>query len=240
MFEDEDIGVLHTSSATHATTDHQRRLSYHLTASPHLSSSSFASPSSVPFVSKRRAVQFTNRSPDELEGDRIEADHDSDEDDIDFTQNNSHTHDQHAAYRPSSGDQPRGRHTRRHLTVERSPHCQPLERNVNKPFVCIFPYTLSGRRVDIPQQQEGGGEGAGDGGGGETNRCGQEFNTRQACENHIRSRHTFEKLRCSFPNCGFASTDVQNLNKHEKSHVRSNTMAMQPRAAEVGLRMRSL
>ena len=123
---------------------------------------------------------------------------------------------------------------------ERSEHCQPLERNVNKPFLCIYPYTLSGRRVDAPQQPEGEGEDGSGAVGGERDKCGQEFNTRQACENHIRSRHTFEKLRCSFPNCGFASTDVQNLNKHEKSHVRSNTMAVQPRTAEVGLRMRSV
>ena len=255
----EDTGVHHTSAKARTITDNQQRL--HWSGASTLSSSSFSSSSpssaphlassSIPFASKRRAIQFSNRNPDELEGDRIDPDHDTNsaDDDIDFTQPDPAIN--HAEYhtygrRSSLTNPPRGRASRRHPTVERSPHCQPLERNVNKPFLCIYPYTLNGRRVDISddqqqqQQEEEGGVESG-GGGSDRDRCGQEFSTRQACENHIRSRHTMEKLKCSFPNCGFSSTDVQNLNKHEKSHVaKPTTLTMQPRVAEAGLRMRSL
>ena len=252
MFEDEDIGVHHTSTARRGSNSNDNQL--RVTSLPSLSSYSFAasfsdshpvslSSTAVPFTSKRRAIQFANRSVDELEGDRIEADNDSTspDDDIDFTPTDtSSSHTDYPSYaRRFPVDQPAGRPSRRHPTVERSPHCQPLDRSVNKPFVCIYPYTLTGRRVDRRDGlQEDEANGAGGGGGGERDRCGQEFGTRQACENHIRGRHTFEKLKCSFPNCGFSSTDVQNLNKHERSHVSSNTLSMQPKASEGALRMR--
>ena len=253
MFDDEDIGVHHTSTSTttHTNNNNNTQQRLHWPTSLNLPSSSSHSTSSVPFVSKRRAIQFTNRNVDELEGDRIETDHDSDaiDDDIDFTPNDNTNNSNQSEYATYTASQTsRGRPFRRHPTVERSPHCQPLERNVNKPFVCIYPFTLNGRRVGGGSGSGGGGGGevegverGGGGGGSERERCGQEFSTRQACENHIRSRHTYEKLKCSFPNCGFSSTDVQNLNKHEKSHVgRSTSLSMQPRVGEGGLRMKSV
>ena len=240
MFEDEDIGV-HTSQTKHSRTAasaNQRRATQTTStanAATGLPTSS-ATSYSVPFTSKRRAIQFANRNPHELEGERIEPDSDSNsaDDDIDFTPSAVQSEQQREQY-VSRQAQPRGRHFRRHPTVEHSPHCQPLERSVNKPFLCISPYTLSGRRVGF-----GGAEVDDSGGGSEVGRCAQEFGTRQACENHIRSRHTLEKLKCSFPRYGFAHSDVQNLNKHERTHVQSGTLVAQPRTGEGGLRMRSV
>ena len=240
MFEDEDIGV-HTSQAKHnrsAESANQQRAALlastanTATGLPASSATSY----SVPFSSKRRAIQFANRTVHELEGERVEPDSDSNsaDDDIDFTPSTDQS-EQHRGQYVSRHTQPRGRQLRRHPTVEHSPHCQPLERSVNKPFLCIYPFTLSGRRVNA-----GGAEEEDSSGGSEVGRCAAEFGTRQACENHIRSRHTLEKLKCSFPRCGFAHSDVQNLNKHERTHVQSGTLSAQPRAGEGGLRMRSV
>ena len=264
MFEDEDIGVHHTSTSATTRSTHSSHQQHRLpTAYPALSSASLSTPSlssisiphtttgsssssAAPFTSKRRAIQFTNRSPHELEGDRIEPDLDTDsqDDEIDFTPNDSinHSTDRGTYARRSSHPQhSRWRTSRRQRSLERSPHCQSLERSVNKPFVCIYPYSLSGRRVDRPEdQQQEAGEGESGGGSNERDRCDQEFGTRQACENHIRSRHTFEKLQCTYPNCGFSSTDVQNLNKHERTHVRQVTQSLPPAAGDGGLRMKSV
>ena len=110
---------------------------------------------------------------------------------------------------PAGGGRPRGRAAAgpvRHL-IPHSPHCASLGKSVNRPFVCIWPDTVDGR-----------GRRSGDEADGPTaERCQADFPSRQACENHIRSRHTKEKLACSYGGCVFSTHDVQNLSKHERN-----------------------
>ena len=229
MFEDEDIGVYHSSAPSHERSkQHQPR---HQLRTTHSSNPSLASStSSTAFNPRRRsAIQITNPDPDQLEGDRIDPDPISptSPDDIDFTPNPTTT----TPYPVYTRQQQGGRAARRHPAVERSPYCQALDRSVNRPFVCLWPHTVDGHRAPGPVEgmEERGAP------------CVLDFATRQACENHIRSRHTYEKLKCSYPSCGYAHTDIQNLNKHERSHIRPPT-AVLPRleAAGTGLRMRSV
>ena len=97
------------------------------------------------------------------------------------------------------GGSGKGRRSSRREPIPHSPHCEQLSGHLNRPFQCIFPDTVDGVG----------------GGGGE--RCDAEFATRQACENHIRTRHTKERLSCSYDGCTWSTHDVQNLNKHERT-----------------------
>ena len=139
---------------------------------------------------------------------------------------------------PRSAPLPRGKRGRaaRHA-IPRSPHCRVLPSSINRRFVCVYRRGSGERNGHGGQEEEGdeieneegegeererGGQQEERGGGeaGEGEECGLDFVTRQACENHIRTRHTREKLRCAAAGCLYASYDLQNLTKHErKAHM---------------------
>ena len=98
----------------------------------------------------------------------------------------------------------KGRRSKRRDPIPHSPHCSVVNTNLNRPFQCIYPDRL-GERRRVDDEKSGDGR-----------RCNADFSSRQACENHIRARHTKERLPCSYGGCVFSSTDFQKLTKHER------------------------
>jgi len=93
------------------------------------------------------------------------------------------------------------------ISEGKNPHCKELpDRSLQRRFICIYPRTEQNFGQDIDGEPP----------------CEHDFGTRQECQNHIRSKHTKERLMCPYPECDRGYFDRQNLSKHTRDHERQN------------------
>ena len=187
MFEDEDIGV--DVSSYHPTPPRSTPLPH-----PHgpgrRASASTSAPAARRSTTSSIPSSFYSTSSRPSSSTTPTSSSLFDDDDIESTPALS-THAATGVRSTITGSRKGRRSTRRGL-IPHSPYCLVLEGGLNRPYLCVF---------------------AGDGG----QRCNADFSSRQACENHIRSRHTKERLACSYGDCVFSTHDFQNLTKHERT-----------------------